>query len=101
MFRHESHPRINRRLLSFPFRGFETKLKIVHNRHQPLKQRTVRVLDCLFFFASSALLVILEIGLAAELGLGTIPVFAHLRVALLSTGDELIESGRAHVAGGV
>ena len=42
-----------------------------------------------------------EIGLAAELGLGTIPVFARLRVALLSTGDELIEPGRAHVAGGV
>ena len=35
-----------------------------------------------------------EIGLAAELGLGALPVFARLRVALLSTGDELIEPGR-------
>ncbi len=42
-----------------------------------------------------------EIGLAAELGLATLPVFARLRVAVLSTGDELLEPGAAHRAGGV
>jgi molybdopterin molybdotransferase len=42
-----------------------------------------------------------EIGLAAELGLASVPVFAPLRVALLSTGDEIIEPGSAHIAGSV
>ena len=36
-----------------------------------------------------------------ELGLASVPVFAPLRVALLSTGDELIESGGAHLDGSV
>lgn len=34
-----------------------------------------------------------ELGLAASVGLATLPVFRRLRVALLSTGDELIEPG--------
>jgi molybdopterin molybdotransferase len=34
-----------------------------------------------------------EIGLAASLGLAALPVFRRLRVALLSTGDELGEAG--------
>ena len=34
-----------------------------------------------------------EIGLAAELGYATLPVFEPLRVAILSTGDELVEPG--------
>jgi molybdopterin molybdotransferase len=42
-----------------------------------------------------------EIGLAAELGLAALPVFRRLRVALLSTGDELLEPGAPHRAGGV
>ena len=42
-----------------------------------------------------------EIGLAAELGLASLPVFARLKVALLSTGDELLEPGAPHRPGGV
>ena len=34
-----------------------------------------------------------EIGLAAAVGLTTLPVYAKPRVAILSTGDELIEAG--------
>lgn len=34
-----------------------------------------------------------ELGLAASVGLASLPVFRRLRVALLSTGDELIEPG--------
>lgn len=34
-----------------------------------------------------------ELGLAASVGLATLPVLRRLRVALLSTGDELIEPG--------
>ena len=36
-----------------------------------------------------------EIGLAAELGLATLPVHAPLQVALFSSGDELVPVGRA------
>lgn len=42
-----------------------------------------------------------EIGLAAELGLAALPVFAPLRVAILSTGDELLAPGSTHRSGGV
>ena len=42
-----------------------------------------------------------EIGLAAELGLAALPVYARLKVALLSTGDELLEPGYPHRPGGV
>jgi molybdopterin molybdotransferase len=42
-----------------------------------------------------------EIGLAAELGLAALPVYARLKVALLSTGDELLEPGAPHRPGGV
>lgn len=34
-----------------------------------------------------------EIGLAASLGLASVPVYQRLRVAVVSTGDELIEPG--------
>ncbi len=34
-----------------------------------------------------------ELGLAASVGLATLPVLRRLRVALLSTGDELVEPG--------
>lgn len=34
-----------------------------------------------------------ELGLAASVGLATLPVFRRLRVALLSTGDELADPG--------
>lgn len=34
-----------------------------------------------------------DLGLAASLGLGDLPVYRQLRVALFSTGDELIEPG--------
>ena len=40
-----------------------------------------------------------EIGLAAELGLAAMPVFTRLRVALLSTGDELLPPGSPHQTG--
>ncbi len=66
LFQYESHPGINGRLFAFPFRCLETKLKIVHNRHQPLEQRAVGVFDRLFFFARRALFVILEVGLASQ-----------------------------------
>jgi molybdopterin molybdotransferase len=39
------------------------------------------------------------LGLAASVGLATLPVFRRLRVALLSTGDELAEPGEALRAG--
>ncbi|MCS6780851.1 MAG: molybdopterin molybdotransferase MoeA [Geminicoccaceae bacterium] len=40
-----------------------------------------------------------HLGIAAELGLADLPVFAPLRVALLSSGDELLEPGRPFRAG--
>lgn len=36
-----------------------------------------------------------QLGLAAAAGLATLPVFRRLRVALLATGDELVEPGEA------
>jgi molybdopterin molybdotransferase len=42
-----------------------------------------------------------HVGVAAELGLAEVPVFQHLRVALLSSGDELREPGDALPMGGV
>ncbi len=42
-----------------------------------------------------------HVGIAAELGLAAVPVFARLRVALLSCGDELREPGGALPLGGV
>jgi len=36
-----------------------------------------------------------DLGLAASLGIGEVPVFRRLRVAVLSTGDELVEPGQA------
>jgi molybdopterin molybdotransferase len=42
-----------------------------------------------------------HVGVAAELGLAEVPVFQHLRVALLSSGDELREPGGALPIGGV
>lgn len=40
-----------------------------------------------------------HLGIAAELGLPELPVFAPLRVALLSSGDELLEPGSPFRAG--
>lgn len=42
-----------------------------------------------------------EIGLAAALGLSSLPVRTRLAVALFSTGDELLEPGRPHAPGRV
>jgi molybdopterin molybdotransferase len=42
-----------------------------------------------------------EVGLAAELGRDRLQVFERLRVAVLSTGDELVEPGSALPPGGV
>ena len=42
-----------------------------------------------------------DIGLAAELGRSTLPVHAPLRIALLSTGDELLETGAVFSEGRV
>ncbi|MDX9994230.1 MAG: molybdopterin molybdotransferase MoeA [Rhodocyclaceae bacterium] len=42
-----------------------------------------------------------ELGLAASAGLATLPVFRRLRVALLSTGDELAEPGQPLPPGGI
>jgi molybdopterin molybdotransferase len=42
-----------------------------------------------------------EVGLAAELGQDRLQVFERLRVAVLSTGDELVEPGSALPPGGV
>ena len=41
----------------------------------------------------------IELGLAASLGLGRLAVVRRLRVALLSTGDELVEPGQALAPG--
>jgi len=42
-----------------------------------------------------------ELGLAASVGLAALPVFRRLRVALLSTGDELIEPGESLPPGAI
>lgn len=42
-----------------------------------------------------------ELGLAASVGLATLPVHRRLRVALLSTGDELAEPGQPLPPGGI
>ena len=42
-----------------------------------------------------------DIGLAASLGFGALPVFRKLKVALLSTGDELREPGTALPEGAI
>ncbi len=42
-----------------------------------------------------------EIGLAASIGIAQLPVKRHLRVALLSTGDELTEPGNPLPPGGI
>lgn len=42
-----------------------------------------------------------QLGLAASVGLATLPVFRRLRVALLSTGDELAEPGQPLPPGGI
>ena len=42
-----------------------------------------------------------EIGLAASIGLTTLPVYRRLRVALMSTGDEVFEPGNQIPAGGI
>jgi molybdopterin molybdotransferase len=42
-----------------------------------------------------------EIGLAASLGLAVVPVYRRLRVAILSTGDELREPGTALTPGAI
>jgi molybdopterin molybdotransferase len=42
-----------------------------------------------------------EIGLAASIGLASLPVRRRLRVALLSTGDELTEPGQPLPPGGI
>jgi len=42
-----------------------------------------------------------HIGLAASIGLAQLPVRRHLRVALLSTGDELTEPGNPLPPGGI
>lgn len=42
-----------------------------------------------------------EIGLAASIGVATLPVRRRLRVALLSTGDELTEPGHPLPPGGI
>jgi molybdopterin molybdotransferase len=42
-----------------------------------------------------------EIGLAASLGFAELPVYGRLRVALLSTGDEVREPGAALPAGAI
>ncbi len=44
--------------------GFETEFKIVYDWNEPLQERAVGVFDRFLFFAGSALLVILEIGLS-------------------------------------
>ncbi len=52
-------------------------------------------------FASGLVLQPLHIGVAAELGLAELSVFRRLRVALLSSGDELTEPGQSLTAGGI
>ena len=52
-------------------------------------------------FAAGLVLGPLHIGVAAELGLAELSVHGRLRVALLSSGDELTEPGRRLPEGGI
>ncbi len=52
-------------------------------------------------FASGQILRPLHVGVAAELGLASLPVFGRLRVALFSSGDELTEPGEVLPPGGI
>ena len=65
-FRTMLMPGKDRRLLAFAARGGKTELEIIDDGKQPLEQRTVGVFDRVFFLSRSALLVIFEIGLAAQ-----------------------------------
>ena len=47
-------------------RGGKAKLEVIDDRDEALEERAVGVFDRLFFLARGALLVILEIGLAAQ-----------------------------------
>ena len=42
-----------------------------------------------------------EVGLAASIGLTSLNVFRKLRVAIISTGDELFEPGTPLTTGGI
>ncbi|SHL76841.1 gephyrin-like molybdotransferase Glp [Phytopseudomonas punonensis] len=74
---------------------FNQPLKVAHNiRPQGQETRTGETL-----LAAGMRLGPIELGLAASIGLAQLPVRSRPRVAVLSTGDELVEPGRALGAG--
>src|SRR5207249_9035839 len=66
LFLDENHSGVDRRFFALGFCSCKTKLKIIENCGQSLKQRTIGVFDRLFLFSRRALFIILKISLTAQ-----------------------------------
>ena len=59
-------PGVDRRSRAFALRGGKAELEVVNDRDEALEEGAVGVFDRLFLLAGGALLVVIEIGLAAQ-----------------------------------